>query len=226
MYWRFDEQMRDALLRRDAFLDRVIAGEIAHIDADLAGKRMSPEAHRYVAGCLKQMGGGDAGELWPVSISLQHATAHELRRVTMEHNLVRDALINRMVMLLRAADKLLNNLDLPLRVDAVRLGGAEDMATSPLKAIEEVQYDPFYYLRTACEQRHGCGLYTMSLPKALDGFACYLADDEIPKSAALAAPVAREKADASEFDSFLAEWDDSSPSDHQVQRHDQGPSHL
>jgi len=214
MYWRFDEQMRDALLRRDAFLDRVIAGEIAHIEADLAGKRMSPEAHRYVAGCLKQMGGGDAGELWPVSISLQHATAHELRRVTMEHNLVRDALINRMVMLLRAADKLLNNLDLPLRVDAVRLGGAEDMATSPLKAIEEVQYDPFYYLRTACEQRHGCGLCT------------YLADDEIPKSAALAAPVAREKADASEFDSFLAEWDDSSPSDHQVQRHDQGPSHL
>jgi hypothetical protein len=89
-----------------------------------------------------------------------------------------------------------------------------------------VQYDPFYYLRTACEQRHGCGLYTMSLPKALDGFACYLADDEIPKSAALAAPVAREKADASEFDSFLAEWDDPSPSDHQVQRHDQGPSHL
>jgi hypothetical protein len=42
-----------------------------------------------------------------------------------------------MVMLLRAADKLLNNLDLPLRVDAVRLGGAEDMATSPLKAIED-----------------------------------------------------------------------------------------
>ena len=36
MYWAFDDQMADAMLRRDAFLDRVIAGEIASIEADLA----------------------------------------------------------------------------------------------------------------------------------------------------------------------------------------------
>ena len=37
----------------------------------------------------------------------------------------------------------------------------EDAPTSPMKMIESAQWDAFYYLREACRQRHGCGLYNL-----------------------------------------------------------------
>lgn len=194
MYWAFDDQMADAMLRRDAFLDRVIAGEIASIEEDLAGKAMSPAAHRHVAGCLKKMGGAKAGELWQVSLSVRPETAEALRRVTRQHNLVRDALINRIVMLLRSNDDVLRRLDLPLRVHQAAATGTEDAATSPLKAIEEAQADPFYYLRAACWKTHGCGLYALPLPPQLHGFSAYLPDDQIPSTPAFEARVQEEEA--------------------------------
>lgn len=56
----------------------------------------------------------------------------------------------------------------------------QDIPTSPLKLIEETQWDPLYYLRCACEERFGCGLYTLPLPKGLIGLSCYLADEDVP----------------------------------------------
>ena len=44
MYMAFDRQLSNALLRRDAFLDRMISQEIQHLRNDLEGKRLSKEA--------------------------------------------------------------------------------------------------------------------------------------------------------------------------------------
>lgn len=192
MYADFDRQMADALLRRDAFLDRVIANEIQNVRADLQGLKLSPKANHYIAGRLKAMGSKDAPPLKQVSIAVRPSTADALRTLTEEHNLVRDALINWIVVLLRSSDKLLDWLELPKRVNRWTAGGTEDMPTSPIRAIEETQWDPFYYLRSACLERHGCGLYALPLPAQLHGMACYLPDDQVPRTTAFEARVAKE----------------------------------
>lgn len=180
MYADFDRQLSDALLRRDAFLDRMISQEIPQLREDLRDKRLSPEANRFISGELKRLGGNDAGPLRQVSISVRHETAQELRAVVEEHNLVRDAFLNRLIAFLRSSDKFLGALKLPKRVHWGRSDGTEDMPTSPMRVIDETLGDPFYYLRAACEERHGCGLHLLEFPPQLLGLYCYLEDDRVP----------------------------------------------
>lgn len=193
LYADFDKQMSAALLRRDAFLDQVFAGEIRHLREDLEGKRQSNQAHRHVAGLLKSLGGKDAPPLTQVSITVRVSTAEALRSVVKDHNVVRDSLINWILVLLRSNDSVLDALDLPKRVSWGRRDGTQDMPTSPLKAIEETQHDPFYYLRAACWERHGTGLYNMELPKRFWAFSCFLGDEWVPGTDAFARREADEK---------------------------------
>lgn len=89
-------------------------------------------------------------------------------------------------MLLRSNDSVLDELELPKRVEWMRGDGTQDMPTSPLKAIEETQFDPFYYLRAACQSRHGEGLYSLELPPRLRAFSCHLDDEWVPGTEAFA----------------------------------------
>lgn len=180
MFRDFDRQLIGLLLRRDAFLDKVIAQEIPHLRADLKGKRLSDAANRYISQSLKRLGGDKAGVLLQVSIALRHQTADELRYVVEEHNLVRDAFLNRLIVLLRSSDMFLKALDLPTRIEWNRRDGTEDMPMSPLRAIEETLWDPFHYLRAACQTRHGCGLHLLQFPQQLVALSCYLDDEQVP----------------------------------------------
>lgn len=184
VFVEFDRQMTRSMLKRDAFLDRVISVEIPHLREDLKGKRLSPRAKKYISGCLKSMGGSRTAELRPVNVSLTHATAQALREVVFELNLQRDAFLNWLIVLLRSSDQLLDRLDLPLTIKSSYGGCLLDTPPiSPLRAIEDIQADPLYYLRTACEETHGHGLYRFELPEAWHGFACYLPDSDIPGTA-------------------------------------------
>lgn len=178
MYADFDRMISNALLRRDAFLDLMIAQEIPHLREDLEGKQLSSEANRHISHSLKRLG------LRQVSIAVRHETAETLRAVVEEHNLVRDAFLNRLIALLRASDPLLKALGLPNRIRGGRGDGTEDMPTSPLRSIEETLGDPFYYLRAACQERYGCGLHLVEFPEKYMGFYCYLGDDHVPSTPA------------------------------------------
>lgn len=193
MYAGFDKQVNAALLRRDAFLDRMISVETAHLREDLQGLRLSAEGHSYISDSLKRLGGKKAPPLRQISIAVRHETADALRAIVEEHNIVRDAFLNRLIALLRSSDKLLKALDLPVRVRANRRDGTDDMPTSPLEAIQETQWDPFYYLRSASHERHDCGLYLLPFPGELIAMSCYLPDDEIPDTAAHIDRAMREK---------------------------------
>lgn len=193
MYVDFDRQLSDAFLRRDAFLDRVISQEIPHLREDLNGKRLSDEANKYISRSLKGLGGRNTPPLRQVSIAVRHETAEGLRAVVEEHNLVRDAFLNRLIALLRASDKLLEALELPKRISRGRSDGTEDMPTSPLRAIEETIWDPFHYLRAACQVRYGHGLHLLEFP--VDGFNCYMGDEHVPGT--------RAYTDRKEADEFL-----------------------
>ncbi|MFM0165891.1 hypothetical protein PQR39_36345 [Paraburkholderia sediminicola] len=183
LYEKIDAQLSSALLRRDAFLDRVIATEIPHLREDLAGRRLSKAAHQYISrrlGKTRATDNRDDNPRWPVSIAVSRATADALEAVVKEHNLVRDAFIHRLIVLLRSTDKTLEAFDLPTRIESQRRDGTEDMPTGPLRAIEEAQMDPFYYLRAACNEKHDCGLYALPLPSKYDFMACYLPDEDVP----------------------------------------------
>lgn len=204
MYADFDRQITGALLRRDAFLDRMIQQEIPYLREDLQGKQLSLEANRYISRSLKGLGGKKAPPLKQTSIAVRHETAQALRAVVEDHNLVRDAFLNRLIALLRSSDKFLDSLGLPNRVRWNRGDGTEDMPTSPMKVIEETLWDPFYYLRSACQTQYGYGLNVLEFPKELHGMCCYLPDDQVPGTEANAKRLLEEK---EAFD-LLGELDD------------------
>jgi len=186
MYTDFDRQLSACHLRRDAFIDRMILQEIPHLRADLAGRKLSEKANRYISHHLKRLGGKNAPPLKQVSIAVRHETAEALRSAVGEHNLVRDAFLNRLITLLRSSPKLLDVLGLPTDVGDARKAvqrkreDLPDMSTSPLRAIEETLNDPFYYLRAACKARYGCGLYLLEFPVEYMGLYCYLDDNQVP----------------------------------------------
>jgi hypothetical protein len=181
MMVNLEKQLSQAFLKRDAFLDHVLFTEVDHIRRDLEGKKMSFKANRHIANRLNRM---DKRDLRPMSIKVRKSTAEALRSVVDDHNLVRDALINRVLMLLRASDRVLKYLELPPYVNSRNIKGVEDMPCGPLRIITETMWDPFYYMRAACEETHECGLYDLPLPKELWGFSCYLSDEDVPNTGA------------------------------------------
>jgi hypothetical protein len=202
MYVDFDRQLSNALLRRDAFLDRMIAHEIPYLHEDLQGKSLSNEANRYISHCLKGLGGKKTLPLKTVSISVRHETAESLRSVVREHNLVRDAFLNRLIALLRSSENLLDALGLPSRIRWNRIDNTEDPTISPLRNIADTLNDPLFYLRAACEKQYGCGLYLLEFPVELMGFSCYLDDDRVPGTTSYSERIKETSILFGELDSF------------------------
>ena len=200
----FDKQLDALHMKRDAFLNSMIESELQYLSEDMRGKRLSANAHRYIAGELKRLG------TWPVNVVIDHATAKALNAAVKKTNMVRDAFINRLIMFLRSSDALLAHLELPRVIDYSSFeSSVEPMPTSPLKAIEAVHADPLFYLRIATQERFQTGLYLLDLPAKLAGFTCYMDDASIPGTEAyeLAQERAQKVADKllQELESFEAD---------------------
>jgi hypothetical protein len=171
----FDKQINMLFIKRDAFLNNMILVEVQHLAKDLEGKRLTLKAKRYIAGELKRLG------TVTVNVVVDKSTAEALNAIVENTNIVRDAFINRLIMLLRSSKPVLDFLDLPQFVTGSAFETSVDpMPTSPMKAIEAVHSDPLFYLRVAAEERFDTGLYLIDLPKKLVGFSCYLDESRIP----------------------------------------------
>ena len=181
--WDSFTKQADALfLKRDAFLNDVIRLEIPYLEKELQGKRSSPVARRYIANEFKKL------RPIPVNIVLDEAVAMALDNVVKESNLFRDGFINRLIMWLRSRESLLNLCGIPINTNELK--ELESMPVSPLKAMEVVRDNPFYYIRnTLDEEGKGKGLYTVFLSKNLIGLSCYLDDENVPGTEAYKAPI-------------------------------------
>ena len=178
--WEAFKEQTDALfLSRAPFLDYMVRRELMHLRSDLSGLKLSLRAKRHIAGAMKRQG--------PVSVNIEvkPETAEALREVTHEHNLVRDAFMSRLIIFLRSTDAFLKLIEVP-RIATSRGTnmGLEEMPSSPLGAMEAVRDDPLFYIRAHVESSYELGIYRLPLPRKLDWAACYLADDEIPGTAA------------------------------------------
>jgi len=172
----FQGGVRPSVLKRDAVMDWVISGEIDHIHRDLEGKRLSSKARRFISGRIKKAPTVQA------SFALRKSTADALNAVVAEHNLVRDSLIGWMIAMLSASPSLLEALNLPKsEKDISRLRTAtQGPSLTAMDAIQDALCDPFYYLRQACEEWHGVGLYALELPANFTIVTCFLPDERVP----------------------------------------------
>ena len=196
----FEDQINKLFIKRDAYLNAMIQKEARHLANDMEGKRLTSRAKRYIAGELKRMG------TTQVNIAVDKATADLLNTVVKKSNIVRDAFMNRLILLMRASSLLLNYLELPEFITGSDFDSyVEPMPTSPLKAIEAVHTDPLSYLRIACQERFQTGLYLLDLPPKLIGFTCYMEDSLVPDTKAYKQMQKNTETMLAELDNFEAD---------------------
>ena len=154
----------------------MIKSELQYLDEDLINLRQSDKARQYVAGELKKLG------THTINIVVDKEVADSLNSIVKHANMVRDAFVNRLIMMLRST-KALKFFGLPSKITDLCFNGIDDpLPTTPLEAIEVVLKDPLYYLRQASIDRNKCGLYRLPLPKKFVGFSCYLEDEHVPNT--------------------------------------------
>jgi len=172
---KFDAQVKSCFIKRDAFLNQILRNEVPLLQEELEGKRLSSMANRYIARRLMRAGAK------PVNLLVDKSVAASLNAAVEGAHLVRDAYVNFVLMCLRASPDFLRYFDLPSHYTSSAFDTNLDPApVSPLQAISDAMWDPFLYLRTAVRERHGVGLYGLSLPEPLHAFSVYLPDEEVP----------------------------------------------
>src|SRR4051812_25590097 len=102
----FMQQLDELALKRDAFLVAMLDGQLPYLEKELAGLKLSGKGRRHIAGSLKRMG------TKKVNVVISKRLAREVDRLVRKHGLVRDAVISRLIALLRSEKVLLEALDL------------------------------------------------------------------------------------------------------------------
>ena len=195
-----------ACLRRDAYLDRVLAHESKKLREEIPSPN-SPEARRFLQEQLQSL------DRVPVNLSLSPSTIESVNETCKDLNLVRDCFINRVLFFLVVAD--LRNFERFLEVDLSdylpdmlsdldREALYAPLWNGGLKAIAEiVNGDPFWTLRNAIEWAreqdedllleplHACVIVPSMFPKKVPGVMalnCYLPDEYVPGTRAAEQP--------------------------------------
>lgn len=174
---KFNQQIDSVFIKRDALINHILKVEVKHLGEELQGLVLSSKARRYISGELKRL------DTTTINVVVDKTVATKLNSVVKQSNLVRDAFANRLFMFLLSSDRLLEWLEIPLDVSGVDskseyING--EIPTSPLKAVEYIFSDPFFYLRLAAKERLDSGLYLLELPDNFVGLTCYMEDKHIP----------------------------------------------
>jgi hypothetical protein len=103
---KLDAKLDAACLRRDAYLAKLLATELHHLDAEVSLPN-SPAAHDFT---LERL---DACDRKLVSIALAPALAGRLAAICTRKRIVRDAFFNRIFLLLAVSPKTIDTLFFP-----------------------------------------------------------------------------------------------------------------
>ena len=174
---KFNQQIDSVFIKRDALLNHILKTEVDHLAEELQGLVLSSKARRYISGELKRL------DTKTINVTVDKAVATKLNSVVKQCNLVRDAFANRLFMYMLSSDRLLEWLELPLDVSTIHSKSEYmdgEIPTSPLRAVEFIFSDPFFYLRLAAKERLDSGIYLLDLPDSFVGLTCYMEDKYIP----------------------------------------------
>ncbi len=101
---KLEHKLDAACLRRDSYLSRVLDIELPRLDREICLSN-SQDANRFVASRLESL-----GERKLVTFSLDPEVAERLNVICGRKLIVRDAFLNRLLLLLAASPKLINSL--------------------------------------------------------------------------------------------------------------------
>lgn len=195
-----NKQLDECFIKRDKFIAHLIESQLSDLSRALGERKLSPKAKRYISGQLKRAG------TKLVNVQVDQALSERLNAIVEKHNLVRDAVINRIVFFAIAGSKIYERFDVMQTIEQV-INNSPYMLTlpiSPIKTITELLEDPLFFVKEAFEIRYAESIYTydFSYIKINDidtnCFSCYLDDVAVPDTKAF-------KDMQSELDQFLAD---------------------
>lgn len=170
----FHEEAKTLGLTYSILLDRVLSSELPRLAEEMAGLKQSLRARRQAAGAMKRL------DLTSVNVALADETAELLRSTVKSFGISRDALMCRLVLMLRSPDALLKMWGIPKSQEAGHIGcSIEPVPTSPLEAVGSIWVDPFFYMRESVREHHGTGLYLMPLDKSTVWAEVYINDEVV-----------------------------------------------
>lgn len=177
-----NKQVDGCFMKRDKFVAHLIDTQIADIRTAFIGKRLSNEAYKHISKGIKRSG-------WRlVNLEIDKDIADRLNAVVKEFNLVRDALINRMIFFTVAGAAAYNRLGIPTQLENV-LNNSNyvlSLPLSPLKAYRELMADPLFYVKEAFNMAHSESMYLFdfaefNIPQMQSNcFQCFIDDADVP----------------------------------------------
>lgn len=206
LFTLFSKKLDSCFIKRDAFLNHIIRVELDNLKKGLAGRKNSLEAKRYISSKIKDL------ETKTINVVVDKDVAKDLNSIVREHNLVRDAFINRLLLLLSFPEVLLSHMfDVQLTrvVDDVELE-LESPARTFIDSLTFTLNAPNFYIQKELDIRYGANnedlqsnLYTkaidllgiiektpddrqreffLKMHNSLIAFSCYAEDSEVPNT--------------------------------------------
>lgn len=190
----FNKKLNGCFIKRDAFLNHIICKELDTLKRGLNGRKNSPAARRYVISELKRLG------TKTINVVVDKEIAEKLNKIVKDHNVARDAFINRLLLLLTFPDKALAKVfSIDLNPYATEVHGA-DLEMRPKgfgEALPNLFNDPNSFVQEELELNASDyddlegNIYTTKLKKIdikgidergqyLIGLSCYLDDSDVP----------------------------------------------
>lgn len=180
--WKFNEEVRQLPLARDQLLNCLIRAEIPHIAEELAGKKLSDKARKFITQRLKDMDKGTQA----VSVLVDSEVVARLNDLVAETNINRDSFINRLMYFFLMTDGLRSRLgirshvvddnDVDGRTDAITF---DEPPVSPLAWLKDVFSAPLVHLRNVLMEEYG-SVYLIPLPERFVGLTCYAEYQDLP----------------------------------------------
>lgn len=193
----FNKKLDGCFIKRDAFLNHIIYRELDTLQRGLKGRKNSPEARRLVTSELSQLG------TKKINVVVDKEVAEKLNKIVKDHNLARDAFINRLLLLLTFPDKTLAEMfSVNLNPEAIDVHGT-DLEMRPKgfgEALPNLFNDPNSFLQEELEINAAeydtdpeGNIYTSELKRVgikgidktgrfLIGLSCYLDDSRVPNT--------------------------------------------
>lgn len=196
-----NRQLDACFMKRDKFIAHLISTQLSDLGQALDGRKLSPKARKYIFDHLKRAG------TKTVNLVVEQGLADRLNELVEKHNLMRDAVLNRIIFFAVASTDFYRKAQVPVSIESVTNQSSYllTLSTSTLDAVQELLSDPLFYVKEAFEIAHDENIFTYDFSHMkFDGlnplcFSCFLDESSVPGTKAY-------KEQQSQIDALMREF--------------------
>lgn len=177
---RLKKSLDQLFIKRDGFIEHLINTELPNLKDAMAGLKNSPSARAFIN---KSM---DKKRLTTtITVVVKKSLASKLKQVIDEHNLSRDAFINRMLIFTLLNAKQLEALGIERTASEIesRIDFVDAIPTSPMEAFSYWMDDPLFLIRESLKLTEE-NMYLIDLDCLKSNLntmtACYFPNEQLP----------------------------------------------